>query len=127
MWGQSAGGQDAGLLTLRSDRQLYHPGEEALVSLPSMEQGNLLVTVEKAGSVLSARWHSPAARQTELRIPITKEMLPNAYLTVSYLQPYAQSANDRPIRMYGIQSVNVVDPGTVLHPVLRMPDVLEPE
>ncbi len=126
MWGQSAGGQDAGLLTLRSDRQLYHPGEEALVSLPSMEQGNLLVTVEKAGSVLSARWYSPAARQTELRIPITKAMLPNAYLTVSYLQPYAQSANDRPIRMYGIIPLNVELASTRQEVELSTSEVLRP-
>jgi uncharacterized protein YfaS (alpha-2-macroglobulin family) len=112
MWGQSAGGEDAGLLTLKSDRELYHPGEEAVVSLPSMENGNLLVTVEKANQILSAEWHAPAARQTELRIPITKAMLPNAYVTVSYLQPYDQNTNDRPIRMYGIIPLAVEEAST---------------
>lgn len=126
MWGQSSGGEDAGLLTLKSDRELYNPGEEAVVSLPSMEHGNLLVTVEKANKILSAQWHAPAAKQTELHIPITKAMLPNAYVTVSYLQPYDQNTNDRPIRMYGIIPLAVEEGSTRQEIDITTEEVLRP-
>lgn len=126
LWGQSSGGEDAGLLVLKSDRELYHPGEEAVVSLPSMESGNLLVTVEKANTILSAQWRTPAPKQTELHIPITEAMLPNAYVTVSYLQPYEQSDNDRPIRMYGIVALAVEDESTRQEIDIQTEEVLRP-
>ncbi len=126
MWGQSSGGEDAGLLVLKSDRERYSPGEEAVVTLPSMDSGSLLVTVEKAGRILSAGWQAPQAQQTELHIPITEAMLPNAYLTVSYLQPYGQQGNDRPIRMYGIVPLAVEKKSTRQGIDITTADVLRP-
>lgn len=54
-------------------------------------------------------------------------MAPNVYLHITLLQPHAQTANDLPIRMYGVVPVMVTDPATELHPQISMPAVLQPE
>ncbi len=83
-----------------------------VISLPSASEGSLLVTVEKGNNILSAEWHPLEKGETNITIPITKEMLPTAYVTVSFIQPYRQQSNDRPIRMYGIVALKVEDPAT---------------
>ena len=54
-------------------------------------------------------------------------MSPNVYAHVTLLQPHAQTANDLPIRLYGIAPIRVVNPQTRLQPVLEVPEVLPPE
>lgn len=126
MWGESGGGEDAGQLVLRADRKLYHPGEEATITLPSAPQGSLLVTVEKGDTILSANWQAPREKETQIIIPISKEMIPTAYVTVSFIQPYAQQSNDRPIRLYGILPLPVEDPATRQELDIITADNLEP-
>ena len=53
-------------------------------------------------------------------------MAPNAYVTLSVIQPHKQTANDRPLRMYGIVPLHVVDPNTRLDLTLTAPDELKP-
>ena len=54
-------------------------------------------------------------------------MAPNVYANVSLLQPHAQTANDLPIRLYGVIPIMIEDPQTRLEPKLEMPDVLRPQ
>ena len=37
-------------------------------------------------------------------------MSPNVYAYVTLLQPHAQTKNDLPIRMYGVQGIKIEDP-----------------
>ena len=39
-------------------------------------------------------------------------MAPNIYVHVTFLQPHQQTANDLPIRLYGVVPVIVEDPGS---------------
>jgi uncharacterized protein YfaS (alpha-2-macroglobulin family) len=43
------------------------------------------------------------------------------------LQPHSATANDLPIRLYGVIPINVENPDSHLKPVLAMPEVLKPE
>ncbi len=54
-------------------------------------------------------------------------MAPNIYVQVTLLQPYGASANDLPLRLYGVQRVKVENAASHLEPVIQMPDVLHPE
>lgn len=54
-------------------------------------------------------------------------MAPNVFINISLLQPHAITANDLPIRLYGVIPVMVKDPSTILQPQIKMPDVLRPE
>ena len=53
-------------------------------------------------------------------------MAPNVYLFVSVIQPHAQTANDLPIRMYGVVPVMVEDNNTILIPRLKVPESVRP-
>ena len=128
-WGSlPASGRDAGALVLKTDRENYAPGEIAVVSFPVPDTSSVLVTVSRGGNVVHSRWHTPSTRNTaQVEIPITEGMAPNAYVTVSVIQPHRQTANDRPLRMYGIVPLRVVDPNTRLDLTLTAPDELKPD
>ena len=127
-WGSlPASGRDAGALVLKTDRENYAPGESAVVSFPVPDTSSVLVTVSRGGHVVHSRWHTPSTRNTaQIEIPITADMVPNAYVTISVIQPHRQTANDRPLRMYGIVPLQVVDPNTRLDLTLTAPDELKP-
>jgi len=65
--------------------------------------------------------------ETLVNILITPEMAPNVFINISLLQPHAITANDLPIRLFGVIPLMVEDPNTILQPQLKMPDVLRPE
>jgi uncharacterized protein YfaS (alpha-2-macroglobulin family) len=54
-------------------------------------------------------------------------MAPNVFVNIALLQPHAISANDLPLRLYGVIPLMVENPETKLHPELDMPDTLRPE
>lgn len=123
-WGESgAGGKDAGVLTLKTDKERYFIGEQAQVSFPAPREGSVLVSVERGQRLLSARWVSRDAGQETLTvpIPITAQMAPTAYVTVSIIQPHGQSANDRPIRTYGVVPLSVEDRSTRQEIEIKLP------
>ncbi|MCB0259318.1 MAG: hypothetical protein KDE62_06310, partial [Calditrichaeota bacterium] len=123
-WGESgAGGKDAGVLSLKTDKERYFIGEQAQVSFPAPREGSVLVSVERGQRLLSARWVSRDAGQEELTVPIpvTEQMAPTAYVTVSIIQPHGQSANDRPIRTYGVVPLNVEDRSTRQEIEIKLP------
>ena len=129
-WGEGpSGGDEAGLLTLRTDRKKYQVGETARITFPVAAEGRVLFTLEKGDRVLESRWLTPPASGNEMEITVAlkKEMLPNVYASVSVIQPHAQTRNDRPIRMYGVVPILVEDPSTRQELVIGVKDVLRPE
>ena len=65
--------------------------------------------------------------EESFEVDITKGMAPNVYVYLSLIQPHKQTANDLPIRMYGVIPLMIEDPSTLLKPVISMPDELKPE
>ena len=129
-WGEvPSGGDQADLLALKTDRKQYRPGDKAEVSFPSPPTGAILVTVEKGPEILSFEWAEPARKgdRTRITIPVTDRMMPNAYVTVSIIQPHSQTLNDRPIRMYGAVPITVSDPSTRQELGLGTAAFFEPE
>eukprot|EP01029_Cantina_marsupialis_P019394 TRINITY_DN4500_c0_g1_i1.p1 TRINITY_DN4500_c0_g1~~TRINITY_DN4500_c0_g1_i1.p1 ORF type:complete len:1855 (-),score=266.26 TRINITY_DN4500_c0_g1_i1:10961-16525(-) len=118
---------NATLLSFTSDKEKYQVGEEASVTIPSSKTGKALVSIETGAKVLKAFWVDTESRETKFSFPITPDMAPNAYVSVSLVQPHGQVENDLPIRMYGVVPIMVEDPNTRLNPEIEMPDVLEPE
>ncbi|MBN1895003.1 alpha-2-macroglobulin family protein [bacterium] len=110
-WGElPTSGEGADFLLLSSDKKEYMPGEKAVIRFPAPHQGNVVVCVEKGEEVLySDRADVDGNPEMQIKIPITAEMIPNAYVTVSVLQPFAQTENDRPLRMYGVLPIQIKD------------------
>jgi alpha-2-macroglobulin len=86
-----------------------------------------LVSIENGTEVLDYKWVKTTKGETVVEIPLTKDMAPNVFVNISLLQPHAMTANDLPIRLYGVIPIMVEDPTTKLEPQLKMPDVLRPE
>lgn len=121
------GVNSATMLSFVSDKDKYSVGEKAKITIPSSQQGRALVSIETGAKVLDVFWVETQAKNTEFTFDIKPEMAPNCYVSVSLLQPHAQTVNDRPIRMYGVTPIFVEDPNTRLHPQIKMADVIEPE
>ena len=119
---QKGGG--ATMLSFSADKEKYKVGEEISVSFPSSKDGKALVSIENGSSVLDKFWIETISGQTKVSFKAKPEMAPNIYLYITYLQPHGQTVNDRPIRLYGVISINVENPYTHIVPVIKVPDEL---
>ena len=115
------------MITFSTDKPSYTVGEKATVYIPGARDGKALVSLENAGGIISRNWVRTGENDTPYEISITPEMAPNFYINITLLQPYGNSANDLPIRLYGVQRVNVENPGSHLTPTVTIPDILHPE
>lgn len=116
------------MLSFTTDKDKYEVGDKAIITIPGSANGNALVSIENSSGIIRKEWVRTTAEEgARLTIDITKEMAPNFYIFVTLLQPHSQTDNDLPIRMYGVQNVNVENKNSKLSPVIKMPDVLKPE
>ncbi len=124
-WGRTPAAEgNEGMLVLKADRERYQPGDEALIRFPVPGEGSVLFSVEQGGRVLDSRWYRLDGSRDEasIPVPVTADMVPTAYATVSLIQPYAQTGNDRPLRLFGVVPIEVHEPETRLdsrHPHAR--------
>ena len=117
----------AKMLVFSADKENYNVGETAKVTFASGSEGRALVSIENGTEVLDFKWVKTDKDETTVNIPISKDMAPNVFVNISLLQPHAITANDLPIRLYGVIPIMVEDPNTKLEPQLVMPDKLQPE
>lgn len=115
---QEQSGPGASVLTFNADKDQYTVGDRALIQLPEASQGRALVTVENGTGILQARWVDLEKGRARFEVPVTRAMSPNAYVSVTLIQPHAEKKNDRPIRLYGVIPLMVADPQTKLRPRL---------
>ena len=110
----------AAMFTFNSDKDSYTVGEVATLILPSSGTGRALVSVETGSRVLQATWVELKDKETRYSFPITAEMAPNVYAHVTMVQPHEHTANDLPIRLYGVIPLVVTDPSTLLEPTITV-------
>lgn len=117
----------ATILSVSTDRDKYHPGDQAILSFPVSDESRALISLETGSEVLKYWWAGHDEIKNGFRFEITGDMAPNVFACVMLIQPHAQTANDLPIRMYGIVPVLVEDPATILEPVIKAPDEIRPK
>ncbi len=117
----------ASLLSFSTDKENYSVGQTMKLNIPSSKGARALVSIENGSKVISTHWLDTNEGQTEFEIEVTDEMVPNAYVNTTLVQPHAQTKNDLPIRLYGVVPISVENPDTRLSPEIIMADVLEPE
>lgn len=118
---------EAAMLSFTSDKTNYKVGEDAVLTIPTMSDGRALISIENGSKVLKTTWIDTRKGETQYRFRIDETMSPNIFVNVTLLQRHAQTLNDLPIRMYGAIPLTVDDPGTILKPVITMPDKIRPE
>ncbi|KAA1244174.1 alpha-2-macroglobulin [Aquimarina sp. RZ0] len=117
----------ATMLVFSTDKKTYNVGDKATITFPSGEGSRALVTVENGTEVLSSLWITPQKGETKFELPIDELYTPNVYINITLLQPHGSSANDLPIRLYGVVPISVENPSTRINPKISMPDELRPE
>ncbi len=118
--------QGATMLSFASDKAAYNIGEKANLVIPGSDNGRALISIENGSRVINSFWLNTQKGDNPFSFDITEQMTPNIFVSVTLLQPHAQTINDLPIRMYGVIPIQVENPKTHLNPVIAMPDVLEP-
>jgi uncharacterized protein YfaS (alpha-2-macroglobulin family) len=128
-WGGRArqGGEGSTMLLFECDKKSYSVGENAVITFPSSNTAKALVSIENGTRVLSSYWIACEDSNTKIEIKTTPEMTPNVYVSITLVQPHAQTQNDLPVRLFGVIPVNVVDPETKLNPLLDVPASIRPE
>jgi uncharacterized protein YfaS (alpha-2-macroglobulin family) len=116
----------AKMLVFASDKKQYRVGEEITLTLPTGQGGRALVSIEKGSKVLDSYWVEAEKGSTRFSFTASPEMAPTVYAHVTLLQPHAQTANDLPMRLYGVIPIKVENPATVLQPQISMADELQP-
>lgn len=116
------------MLSFSTDKPTYEPGEKAVVTIPKSSDGRALISIENGSHVVQQEWvKTSASEDTKYTFKVTEDMNPNFYIFATLLQPHAQTINDLPIRMYGVQNIEVDDKNSRLTPVIEMADELQPE
>lgn len=119
--------ENASMLSFATDKESYKTGEMVKVSFPSSGGGKALVSIESGIKMINYFWVDTQNGETKFEFPATSEMTPNVFVNISLLQPHIATANDLPLRLYGVLPISVEDPGSHLEPTIAMPDILRPE
>lgn len=125
-WGRSPQKGGAQMLALVTETDSYHVGDEVKVSFPANAEARALVSIESGKGLLAQEWVTNLSDFTHYTFKATPEMAPNIYVSVMLVQPHGQTANDLPIRLFGVVPIMVEDPETHLEPEIEMPDELRP-
>lgn len=121
------GSESATMLSFKTDKDTYTPGETMILTFPSSEGSRAVISIENGTKVLSVTEHSCKDKETTVKLDITPEMQPNAYVYVTLLQPHGVTKNDLPIRMYGVVPFTVTSPQSHLTPVITVPAEIKPQ
>ena len=120
------GSMSANMLTFKTDKDNYKPGENMVVVFPSVPGSRAIISIENGSKLLSVYEHECTKSTTAIKMNITPEMQPNSYVYITLLQPHAVTGNDLPIRMYGVVPISVTSTESHLSPVIRMANELKP-
>ncbi len=115
------------ILGFSSDKKTYNVGDSVKLTFPSPENGRALVSIENGSKILDKFWVQTKKGETKVAFMTTAEMAPNVYAHISLLQPFTQTINDRPMRMYGVIPIPVENPESRLAPIITAPEVFRPE
>ncbi len=125
--GQRENPGGATMLSFATDKDQYKVGDNITLTIPGSGQGRAFISVENGSSVLENFWMETRQGDNVFIIKTDERFSPNVYVYVSLLQPYNQTVNDLPIRLYGVMPVKIDNPETHLKPVITMGDELKPE
>ena len=121
------GSESATMLSFKTDKDSYTPGEKMVVTFPSTKGSRAIISIENGVRVLSLTEHTCEDKQTTVRLDVTKDMQPNAYVYITLLQPHGITKNDLPIRLYGVVPFTVTSPESHLTPIIQSPAELKPD
>ena len=118
-------GVSQNMLRFATDREVYETGETVNLSFPTAAGGKALVSIEDGVKVIEDYWIDTQEGETSFSFKTTPEMSPNCYINIHYIQSYNRTANDLPLRLYGVAGIEVDDPDKKIRPVIEMDEAVE--
>ncbi|PLX16238.1 MAG: hypothetical protein C0599_15685, partial [Salinivirgaceae bacterium] len=118
-------GVSQNMLRFATDKEEYVTGETVNLSFPTTHGGKALISIEDGVKVIETYWVDTQEKETSFSFKTTPEMSPNCYINIHYLQPYQNTGNDLPLRLYGVAGIDVNNPDTKLKPIIEMDESVE--
>lgn len=113
-------------LSLVTDKESYELGQSVKLTFPSAAGAHAVVSIVKGNQILTSNLYPTLQGQTTVNLELTDQMLPSVFVCVSMVQPYDQTVNDMPIRLYGIKPIDVKSDISVLQPQIKTSDEWQP-
>lgn len=108
-----------GKIDISSDRMDYLPGDNALLFFKTPFNGKLLVTIESK-NVTQYFTLETSKRLAELKLPLTKNEIPNVYVSATLIKPHQES--ELPLTVaHGYLALNVSNPQTKIPLSISVP------
>ncbi len=121
-----SGDEHPGVVALELDRDRYEVGEQVTLKVPSAAGGRLLLSLENGREQVADQILATTDGTTTATFTVTAEMSPTLYAHALIVQPHDGRSNDRPIRLYGIAPIEVVDPDRTLDIAIAAPETVKP-
>lgn len=115
------------ILSFSADKEKYEVGENVTLNIPGSSSGRALISLESGSKVLKTYWLETKSGNNTFSFETDEDMAPNLYVNITLIQEHAQTANDLPIRLYGIIPVKVENPESILKPVIETAGEFRPE
>ncbi len=115
------------LLSFTADKEKYAVGEDISLAIPGSAGGRALISVENGSNVIETHWFETQNGKNTFTFKASEAMAPGVYINITLLQPHANTANDHPIRLYGIIPVKVENKNSILKPIIETPETYKPE
>ena len=98
----------------------------ARITVKTPTMGKLFFALENSDKIIKTQWIDVTSEQTNLYIKITKNMANTSYANVLLVQPHGQTKNNRPLRMYGVMPLDVIDSDKKIKCLVKVPDTIRP-
>jgi alpha-2-macroglobulin len=127
-WGQGPAQEqkDRVFLPITSDKNMYYTGDKMQISCETPQKGMVLFSIEQGARILRQEVKTVTPGRTVFSLDVTDDMTPNCYAVLSLIQPHRQTANDVPMRIYGVKPIIVEDFSTRLQLSLDAPAEIKP-
>ncbi|MDX5404520.1 MAG: hypothetical protein LPK28_03355, partial [Bacteroidota bacterium] len=113
-------------LVFASEKESYKVGEQITLRIPTTTNGKLLVCLDKGSGPYKHLWVDGKAGMTEVTFPAEAGMAPTLYAYVMEIQPYEQTLNDLPLRLYGVIPIGIENEDSRLSPIIKTPSKFKP-
>ena len=117
---------DVSHLSMSTDKSSYLIGDTVNLTMDVPKNARLLVSIESGDTIIQSWQQTTTKKETVVSFVATDKMVPNVYASVVVIQPYSQTINDLPIRLYGLANVLVKNPESILTPVINSPESIRP-
>lgn len=117
--GRPIPGQGPDILAFELDTDECTAGDNVQIKLPGIQGAKALISVERGEEVLKQFWGALSDAEQVVDLNIPEGWAPNVYIHLTIIQPYMQSNNDLPLRLYGVQGLKVNPRSRNIEPVIK--------